>query len=333
MKTGCEIRDEGLPSLRWVLAWLVIAFTSQSAILNGQATAPARAQPRPNILFIMVDDLRPELGCYGQPLVRSPHIDALAASAIQFNRAYCMVPTCGASRASLMTGLRPHPTRFVKHGARINREAPRALSLHTCLQQAGYTTVSLGKVIHHPDDQQGGWSIPPWRPEKGVSMDDDDLTVGGGRGAPNPNWAGPAFAAVDDDDGALVDVEIAARAIGHLQQLSASDKPFFLAVGFIRPHLPFLAPRTSWELYDALKFAIPSHIPSPGIPRQALHNFAELRNYQGIPKTGPLGEDLSRQLIHGYCASVSFVDVQVGRVLDELERLKLADNTIVVLWG
>lgn len=317
-----------------VLVALSIAPRALGQAVSAPSTAvetPSNWKP-PNILFIMIDDLRPELGCYGHEQIHSPHLDRFAQTSIQFNRAYCMVPTCGASRASLMTGLRPHPTRFVRAGTRIGREAPRVLPLHTCLRQAGYTTVSLGKVIHHPEDHQNGWSLPPWRPTAGI-VDEDDPPARG-RGGPNPNWAGPAFAVVNADDMALVDREIAARAEVQLAQLADRGEPFFLAVGFIRPHLPFVAPQESWNLYDPEKLVLPDHATAPaGIPMQALHNSQELRNYKGIPATGPFSDELARQLIHGYYASVSFVDAQVGIVLEAVDRLGLRENTIVVVWG
>jgi iduronate 2-sulfatase len=293
---------------------------------------------RPNILFIAVDDLRPQLGCYGQAQVKSPNIDRLASQGMTFNRAYCMVPTCGASRASLMTSIRPAPKRFVTHLAYAEKDAPGITTLHAHLKQNGYYTVSNGKILHHPEDSAGGWSEPAWRPgqpapglppmkkprgNKSATKSDED---GNARSAP--------FEISERDDDELGDGRLALKTISDLQRLKEQGQPFFLAAGFFKPHLPFIAPKKYWDLYPAESISLPkNYFPPKDAPAEAIHNSGELRAYEGVPKEGRLPDELALSLIRGYHACVSFTDAQIGRVLDELDRLDLAKNTIVILWG
>ena len=294
---------------------------------------------RPNILMIAVDDLRPQLGSYGQTEIHSPNIDRLSASGTRFDRAYCMVPTCGASRASLMSGLRPTPDRFVSFTARIDEDAPSALPLHTHLKANGYETISLGKILHYPADSGNGWSQPAWRPKRTEPFPHQ----------PIPGWTPPAnldalkevsrnkrlpFASFDVADDDLGDGKVASEAIAHIERLATQDAPFFLAVGFYKPHLPFNAPKKYWDLYDDASIDLPDNYRVPeDAPEEAIHNFGELRNYAGVPKKGPVSDEMARTLIRGYYACVSYADAQIGRVLDALESSGLAQDTIVLLWG
>lgn len=296
-------------------------------------------QVRPNVLLIAIDDLRTELGCYGAEHILSPHIDKLAETGTRFERAYCMVPTCGASRASLMSGLRPTPDRFVTFTARIDQEAPKATALHQHFKNHGYTTLSLGKILHFPTDTPDGWSEPAWRPDR--SSQPTTMKI--------PGWKTPddireltevsrnkrlPFGKFDVTDDELPDGQVAVKAVEKLRALSKQESPFFLAVGFFKPHLPFNAPRKYWDLYNPDKIKIPeNYYPPKNAPEEAIHNFGELRNYTAVPKQGKVSDDMARALIHGYYACVSYTDAQVGRVLNELDRLGLAENTIVVLWG
>lgn len=295
---------------------------------------------RLNILFITFDDLRPELGCYGKPFMHTPHIDRLAASSVQFNHAYCQVPVCGASRASLFSGLQPTPQRFVSFLTRLEDDAPEAIPLHTHLRNHGYVTFAHGKVLHHADDCAAGWTKPPvdreeWFPgyanaENVARIHERNRAIAAGE---KPGKRGPAWEIGDDnvDEYTYADGQILRSALADMQQLAAQDQPFFMAVGFRRPHLPFVAPRKYWELYDPDQVAL-STIPAPrDCPPQALHNSGELRfNYTGIPESGPFDQQTQRWLIHGYRASVSYVDEMVGRLIEGLERHGLADRTIVV---
>ncbi len=291
-----------------------------------------QAGDRPNVLFIAVDDLRPELACYGASHIHSPNIDRLAATGVAFQHAYCMVPTCGASRASLMTGIRPTRTRFVNYLTWAEKDAPDAVTLNTHFRNHGYYTVSLGKVFHHRQDHAEGWSEPAWRPQ-GVATYQKPLPPPsiGPNGQPR---RGPPFESADVPDEAYQDGLLAQRAVSDLKRLSQQDQPFFLAVGFMKPHLPFVAPKKYWDLYNFHEIQLPVNKDPPrDAPPESLHNSGELRAYAGVPPTGPIPEQLGRQLIHGYYACVSYTDAQIGKLLDELDRLNLTDSTIVVLWG
>ena len=297
--------------------------------------AAAEGRP-PNVLFIAVDDLRPQLGCYGRQQMHTPNIDRLAARGTLFERAYCMVPTCGASRASLLTGLRPTRNRFVNWLASAEKEAPGIVTLNTAFRQQGYYTVSNGKVFHHPTDNAEGWSELAWRPADVPWYQlAENQALHEARGAKSGRRKrGPAWEAADVPDEDSIDGHVLTRSLADLNRLAKKDQPFFLAVGFIKPHLPFVAPQKYWDLYDAASIDLPATYHRPkGAPRQAIHSSGELRAYAGIPARGPVSDEQARQLIHGYYACVSYIDALVGRLLDELDRLKLRDDTIIVLWG
>ena len=293
---------------------------------------------RPNVLMIAVDDLRPQLGCYGKAFMKTPHIDQLASRGMLFERAYCMVPTCGASRASLMTGLRPTPRRFVSYTARADQEAPEVTPLNTHFKRHGYTTISLGKVYHFPQDNLDGWSQQPWRSKlrdhQDVAAMKRDIAEHRAKYPKRTKVRGAPYEAADLPDRNYRDWENATRAIEHLGTFADSQEPFFLAVGFYKPHLPFCAPKKYWDLYDFDQIDIPDNYgPPKDAPDGAVHSSGELRAYAGIPPKGPVDRQTARRLIHGYYACVSFIDAQIGRVLAELDRTGLDDNTIIVLWG
>ena len=298
--------------------------------------AGVEAAQRPNVLFIAVDDLRPQLGCYGLPKMRTPNIDRLASQSILFERAYCMVPTCGASRASLMTGIRPSRNRFVNYLAWAEKDAPGVTTLNQHFRNHGYCTLSNGKVFHHATDSNDGWSEPAWRPrrvatyqlaESLANLKTTDSRTGRRR-------RGPPYESADVSDDTYADGQIAAKGVSDLRRLARKEEPFFLAVGFLKPHLPFVAPKKYWDMYDYQEIQLPTNYHRPtDAPDQAIHSSGELRSYAGVPEKGPLSDEMARTLIHGYYACVSYTDANVGMLLDELDRLQLADNTIVVLWG
>ena len=294
------------------------------------------ASARPNVLFIAVDDLRPELGCYGKAHIHSPHIDQLALTGALFERAYCMVPTCGASRAALMTGIRPAHNRFVNYLTWAERDAPGALTLNAHFRHHGYRTISLGKVFHHRMDSRDGWSEVPWRPSgRGhyALPENQRMHRQNSRKEQKPT-RGPAVESADVSDDFYRDGQIANEAVRRLEEFAEEETPFFLAVGFMKPHLPFVAPKRYWDLYPATEVTLPpNYHPPQEAPEGAVHAFGELRAYQGIPPTGILSEDQARELIRGYYACVSYTDAQIGRVLEALAALGLSENTIVVLWG
>lgn len=298
--------------------------------------ARAGAADPPNVLFIAVDDLRPELSCYGSTHMKTPNLDQLAAEGTLFRRAYCMVPTCGASRASLMTGIRPRRDRFVNYLAWAEKDAPGIKTLNTHFRENGYTTISNGKVFHHPTDNAEGWSEPAWRPKNVPAYRrPENATLAAQRARElGSRGRGPAYESADVDDEDYADGRIAKKTVADLKRLKAAGKPFFLAAGFMKPHLPFVAPRKYWDLYDPEKIALPEnyHVPE-NAPNEAIHSFGELRAYAGIPSKGPLSDEAARNLIHGYYACVSYTDAQIGRLLKGLIELDLHKNTIVVVWG
>jgi arylsulfatase A-like enzyme len=287
---------------------------------------------KPNVLFIAVDDLRPQLGCYGHRQMLSGNIDSLAADGVMFLRSYCQVPVCGASRASLLTGVRPTRDRFISYNVWAEKDLPAAISLPKHFKNNGYHTISNGKIFHHTNDCKDSWSENPWRPkgpwQNYLLEKSKKLTQKNQRGK------GPAYESADVPDNAYFDGMIADKAVSDLKRLSNMDKPFFLALGFFKPHLPFNAPKRYWDLYKREKIDLADNPFRPkGAPDAALHNWGELRSYVGIPRKGSLSDELARTLIHGYYACVSYTDAQIGRVMAELDRLGLRDNTIVVLWG
>ncbi len=314
------------------------AATAASLMLQ-RATGAASEHPlsgrKPNVLFIAVDDLRPQLHCFGHKQIISPNIDRLAASGLRFERCYCQVPVCGASRASLLTGVRPTRKRFVSYDTWADKDLPGNLSLPRHFKNSGYITLSRGKIYHHKRDGEGSWSEEAWGPKrKNGNWRDYQHEENRKVAATNKKHAGPPFENADVPDNAYGDGKIAEKGIEDLRKLKQQDKPFFLALGFLKPHLPFNSPRRYWEMYQREEIDLADNPFKPkNAPRAALHNWGELRAYHGIPKKGPLTDEQARTLVHGYYACVSYTDAQIGKVLDELDRLKLRENTIVVLWG
>lgn len=319
------------------LSTLVVALLSLVACRPNSATEPALRQ-QPNILFIAIDDLRPELNCYGKTQIQSPHLDQLASQGFVFERAYCNVPVCGASRASILTGLRPTPERFLDYKTKVAEEAPTVLTLPQYFKQNGYKTFSYGKVFHHRNDRIESWTEKPWHPQMDVTeggswrdyqvpahveMDTDDTPL-----------RGPAYEYAEVTDTTYFDGKIAERAVRQLTQLSQDTRPFFMALGFVKPHLPFNAPQKYWDLYPTNSISLAGVKDYPiGAPVQSHHNFGELRHYQNIPQEGPVSDSTAKQLIRGYYACVSYVDAMIGRVMEGLKEKGLDKNTIVILWG
>jgi len=291
-----------------------------------------------NVLFIVLDDLRPQLACYGQDQIISPNFERLAAEGVVFERAYCQEALCAPSRASVLTGCRPDTTRIYALDTPVRKAMPEVLTLPEHFKNHGYTTVSVGKVYHHPGDDPQGWSEEPWHPTDafpGYQTEEAKKLHERRRGEAihlRYGLNGPPVEAGDLPDEQYADGQTTERAIRELRRLR--DRPFFLAVGLVKPHLAFACPRRYWDLYrrDEIDPADNPFRPK-GCPDIALHDWGELRHYYGMPKEGPLSDEQARELIHGYYACVSFVDALIGRMLDELERLGLRENTVVVAWG
>ena len=318
--------------------WIVLCFLSAC---GAQAA-------KPNVLLICVDDLKPLLGCYGERVVKSPNIDRLAASGMLFERAYCNQAVCAPSRNALMTGMRPTSLGIYDLGTNFRFAASNAVTLSQYFMRHGYRAEALGKIFHvgHGNhDDPASWSVPHWHAKViayalSTNRPHDELTreealfqnVPGEKARRLPR--GPAYEAADVPDNAYPDGKIADEALRRLRAAKERATPFFLAVGFVKPHLPFCAPKKYWDLYDAAAFALPERrTPPEGAPAYAPQFGGELRQYRDIPERGQLPDEQQRTLIHGYYAAVSYMDAQLGRVLDELDRLGLSENTIVVLWG
>lgn len=311
-----------------------------------------QAAENPNILFIAVDDLRPELGCYDSPIAVSPNLDALSKDGLLFERAYCQQAICRPSRASLMTGARPDTTGLYHNYVALRELQPDILTLPQHFISHGYETVYVGKIFHNGDTDDGiSWSRKPvkWlknvpRPKGPYALARNNrmkannlkaMLAKYGETAQRGLAAGPAYEKADVPDTAYVDGYNTELAIATLNQLTKQkDKPFFLAMGYKQPHLNWTAPKKYWDLYDREKIPMATETDAPkGGAVMGLHASFELRTRAGIPKYGPLGPDLSRTLKHAYLASVSYIDAQIGKVIGALETTGVRDNTIIIVWG
>ncbi|MBK3516066.1 sulfatase [Carboxylicivirga marina] len=319
-----------------IIGVIIILISCYACQRNNEQSAQKK-----NVLFIAVDDLRLQAGVYGKNQMKTPSIDQLGAEGIVFDKAYCAVPVCGASRASLMSGLRPTPSRFVNYYTKKDNDAPKVPSIAKWFKEKGYTTLSRGKIYHFWKDDTLAWSDTPYIPQTGVGfqnyLTEESLSiVKANQTAEQPNRIkGPAFESPDVADNAYPDGLLTEQVVKDLKHFAENEEPFFLAVGFWKPHLPFNAPKKYWDLYDEsdLKLADNPEMPE-GAPAQAHHNWNELRGmYTGIPQEGPVSDELAKKLIHGYYACVSYTDAQIGMILKELKHLGLDENTVVVLWG
>lgn len=305
------------------LASLLLAL---ACVANNISAAP------PNVLFIAVDDLRPELGCYGVAEIKSPNLDALARRGMVFDRAYCQQAVCSPSRSSLLTGTRPDTTKVYDLQTHFRKALPDVVALPQLFKNNGYFTLAMGKIYHHGYDDPASWSVPTAFPKAshGAERAPKDSDAPAGKKAAR----GPAFRAADGPDNSLHDGELADMAVRALGNLKTNSQPWFLAVGFLKPHLPFVSPKKYWELYDPAKIPLaPNPFRPKDAPSYAVVTSGELRSYEGVPAGEHLPDAYARQLKHGYYAAVSYTDAQIGRVLAELDRLGLRDNTIIVLWG
>ncbi len=293
------------------------------------AAVPLNAAPKPNVLFLVADDLNTRLGCYGDPLAFSPNIDRLAKRGVRFERAYCQYPLCNPSRSSFMSGLRPDTTRVFENVTHFRKAVPDAQTLPQTFQQAGYSVVRAGKLYHYNVPASIGTDgfddAPSWQRTINPSGRDKveeksilNYTPKIGLGAALA-WHATAGDGTDHTDG-----KIAAEVIQLLEQHAAQpDKPFFIGCGFFRPHVPCVASQKFFDLHPLEKFSLPNE------PAEHLANIPSVSFLVRPPNYGVAEPDL-RNFLRAYYASVSQTDAQVGRVLDALERLKLTDKTIVV---
>ena len=320
-------------------------------IALSMAAGMARAG-HPNVLFIAVDDLRPELGCYGSPIAVSPNLDALAGDGLLFNRAYCQQAICRPSRASLMTGARPDTTGLYHNYVALRELQPDILTLPEHFISHGYEAAYCGKIFHNGDTDEGrSWSREPVRKIAGLKKPVGSYALPAnnairaenmkrmlakyGEAARRGLGSGPAYESADVPDTAYIDGYNTQMAIATMKEMvAAGDKPFFLGMGYKLPHLNWCAPKKYWDLYDPAKIPMASDISAPqNGAAMGLHASFELRTRYGIPKSGPLGPELSRTLKHAYLASVSYVDAQIGKMLAALEDAGVRENTLIVVWG
>ncbi len=310
-------------------------------------SSPA-ADRKLNVLFIAVDDLRPELGCYGRDYIKSPNIDRIAARGMVFNRAYCQQAVCSPTRSSLMTGTRPDTTKVWDLVTHFRTAIPDVVTLGQHFKNNDYFVQGMGKIYHGGYDDPPTWSVPWQQPKATTYALPENVALHGRQYVSDPDdtpkkkkskkksgagTRGPAFEGADVPDNTFQDGKVAELAVATLQELSKKPEPFFLAVGFIKPHLPFVSPKKYWNLYDPAKIQLaPNKFRPKDAPEYAVLPGGEMRAYHGIPQ-GSIPDDLARQLKHGYYAAVSYMDAQVGKVFDELDRLGLSKNTIIILWG
>jgi iduronate 2-sulfatase len=330
-------------SLARITAFLLASVLA--AIGSSGQNGRLEAAQKSNVLFIAVDDLRPELGTYGKPVI-SPNIDGLGASATVFERAYCQQALCMPSRASLLTGRRPDSTKVYAFNPDFREALPDVVTLPQHFKQSGYVTRAFGKVFHNDDPRS--WSEPLWKSKctqyhtehgkqvlQWIKEDYRQITytwhLGDGiiktKRAGGLPWEAP-----DVPDNHLREGNMTDKVVEVLGEVA--DRPFFLAVGYHKPHLPFVAPKRYFDLYDRESIRLADN-PNPpeDVPRCAMYNWNDMRHYYGVPKVGPMPDEQARDLIHAYYACVTYVDAQIGRLLAELDKLGLSENTIVVLWG
>ena len=332
----------------------LLALLLSTVLLPAPAGAPAASaqkRPRYNVLFIISDDLRPDLGAYGHQIVRTPHIDRIAARGTRFDRAYTQYPLCNPSRASLLTGRYPTQTGVMDNNTYFRARHPDYVTLPQHFKQNGYATLRAGKIFHGGIDDQPSWTEGGEPPDPAITNRGSNAPrASAPRPARDPDEAGDEDArrrqqaegerrrsasdrivVLEGDGESHGDYKTATRAIQYLEEYK--DKPFFLAVGFVKPHSPPSAPRKFFDLYDAKQMPLPPDFaPRPAAPA----GFPEL----SVPRRNAdlfIGRDASpdeaREMIRAYYASTSFMDAQVGRVLDALERLGLRDNTVIAFWG
>ncbi|MEO1011801.1 MAG: sulfatase, partial [Bacteroidota bacterium] len=309
---------------------------------------------KPNILFIAVDDLRPELGAYGSEVAITPNMDKLAGQGLLFERAYCQQAICSPSRASLMTGARPESIGVFENYTYFRDKNPDIITLPQHFKNNGYETVYAGKIYHGKlTDTTLSWSRKPAvekvkypRPDYpgayALKKNQDiylrnqaSIRVKYNSIEHYALGRGPAYEMADVEDHEYIDGYHTELAIATMKDmLESDDKPFFLGLGFRLPHLDWNAPKKYWDLYKREKIPMAKHgqAPEKGAA-MGLHASFELRVRHGIPKSGPIEGELALTLKHAYLASVSYVDAQIGKMISALEEAGQRENTIIILWS
>lgn len=314
-----------------------------------------------NVLFISVDDLRPDIGVYGNPYIKTPNIDGIAAEGMTFRNTYCQAAVCAPSRASLMTGVRPNSNKVWHLGDKFRKINPDIVTMPQHFNKFGYHTVNIGKIFHNYMPDSVSWDEPDLRPSRylrpeWLKRDGETFYLNEETQrkqkikrdsiiALRPNYYadgwnnGPAWEMEDVHDTLYYDGAQTELAMKTLSRLSKSDQPFYLALGYFRPHLPFAVPKKYWDLYnrDSIPLASNPFVPNNS-PIMSMNSMYELKGYDGFshlehPTKNTIGADTARILKHGYYASVSYVDAQIGKIIQKLKDLDIYDNTVIIIWG
>lgn len=316
---------------------------------------------QPNILFIAIDDLKPDLACYGVKQVISPNIDRLAQSGVVFTNSHCNQAICGPSRVSLLTGLRPDRTKVHDLKTQMREVNQSAVTIPEHFKKNGYLTMGVGKIYDPRSVDKkldaASWSVNFKKSGLPFNSDHPEPAIAHYQSksaqvklkeikATGLKQYGPIMEKMlaagefkpteceDVPDDAYTDGAIAKVGINYIRKAAKQDKPFFIAVGFKKPHLPFVAPKKYWDLYKRSEIPLAKFTKfAEGTPAFAYHDWSELRKYSGMPKKGAMPDEQARELIHGYYACISYIDAQVGLLLQTLKSQKLDENTIVILWG
>lgn len=345
------------PSYSILLLVFLVIFGCRSA-----KNSAKKVVMKPNVLFISIDDLRTSLGPYGDAVAVTPNIDQLASEGMTFRETFAQVAVCAPSRASLMTGLRPDSTRVWHLGNKFRKINPNAVTMPQHFSKFGYHTVNLGKIFHNYMPDSISWDEPDLRPARYKRADwlkrdgetfyiskevsasqvikrDSLLKIRPKRYADGWN-TGPAWEAAEVHDTMYYDGAQNELAKKTLTRIAKMDQPFFMGLGYFRPHLPFTVPKKYWDLYDSKKIPLASN---PNVPKDApshtMNSMYELRHYDGFNQIGHpqssyrMSEDTARILKHGYYASVSYVDALLGDLVTHLKKIGIYENTIIILWG
>lgn len=331
-------------------------------LFSGCQQQKESSRKKHNVLFISIDDLRPTLGVYGDTIAISPNIDTIASEGIVFKEAFCQAAVCAPSRASLMTGVRPDSTRVWHLGDKFREINPVAITMPQHFSKFGYHTVNLGKIFHNYMPDSVSWDEPDLRPSKYLREDwlkrdgetyyiDPEVNASQRRKRDSllklrpiryaDGWnTGPAWEAADVNDTMYYDGAQNKLAIQTLTRLSKSNKPFYMGLGYFRPHLPFTVPKKYWDMYDPNQIPLSNHQElTENAPAQSMNSMYELRHYDGFGhishpfESRKLGMDTIRTLRHGYYASVSYVDKLIGDLTQHMKKIGIYENTIIVIWG
>jgi len=289
---------------------------------------------KPNLLFVIIDDLRPLIGCYGDATAVTPNLDALAADGMVFEHAYAQYPICGPSRGSFMSGMRPDTTGLMTNNKPFHDVLPNALTINRYFKQNGYEVFGAGKVYHNSIGPDRDWSKPYFKTEWLDHVRPDNKALADAFFTPKNKGLPPSIEGEDVGDDAYGDGQAATFSTQAIAEAVQAGKPFMMITGFRKPHLPWCAPKKYWDLYEREEMPIADNRYFPkGAPEIALKKYGELFGYADIPNDTPLTEELIRQCVHGYYACVSYSDAQLGRLISALKAAGVYDNTIVVVCG